>query len=186
LGVTAMAAPRTIHDFGGFPRELHEFQYPAPGDPALAAEVKELLRSAEVRLDASWGLDHGAWSVLTHLFPNADVPVLQLSIDENEPPDYHYKVGQKLGSLRDGGVLILGSGNVVHNLHTFAWGAHTAKPFDWAQRFEQAVREHAAGGDHSALINYEPLGPDAHLSVPTPDHYHLCCTCLARSIRTTA
>jgi 4,5-DOPA dioxygenase extradiol len=121
--VTAMAAPRTIHDFGGFPRELYEVQYPAPGNPELAARVRELLAPKSVELDQrSWGLDHGTWSVLCHVFPQADIPVVQLSMDETQPSEFHYEIAKRLAPLRDEGVLVIGSGNIVHNLHTCAWG----------------------------------------------------------------
>ncbi|GAA0887294.1 4,5-DOPA dioxygenase extradiol [Rhodanobacter soli] len=169
--VTAMAAPRTIHDFGGFPRELFEVQYPAPGDHGLVRRVRELLQPLDVRADLSWGLDHGTWSVLRHVFPAADVPVVQLSIDESQPPAFHYRLGRLLRPLREEGILLIGSGDVVHNLHSYAWGRHPAEPFDWALRFEAKARELMLQGDHQALVNYESLGADAELSVPTPDHY---------------
>ncbi|KZC16633.1 dioxygenase [Rhodanobacter sp. FW510-R12] len=169
--VTAMAAPRTIHDFGGFPRALFEVQYPAPGDPGLVRRVRELLQPLDVRADLSWGLDHGTWSVLRHVFPAADVPVVQLSIDESQPPAFHYGLGRRLRPLRDEGILLLGSGDIVHNLHTYAWGRHPAEPFDWALRFETRARELMLRGDHEPLVNYESLGEDAELSVPTPEHY---------------
>jgi 4,5-DOPA dioxygenase extradiol len=173
--VTAAVAPRTIHDFGGFPRALYEVSYPAPGDPALARRVQELLGGAgpavQVGLDERWGLDHGTWSVLCHVFPAADVPVVQLSIDETQPPAYHYEAGRRLAPLRDEGVLVLGSGNLVHNLHTYAWGRKPAEPYDWALRFEAAARGLLAAGTHGPLVDYETLGPDAVLSVPTPEHY---------------
>src|SRR5678815_3980409 len=169
--VTAMAAPRTIHDFGGFPRELYEVEYPAPGDPGLARRVENLLAPLPVGLDNRWGLDHGTWSVLCHVFPDADVPVVQLSIDESQPIEFHYETAKRLRSLRDEGVLIVGSGNLVHNLHAYGWGRRQIKPFDWAVRFEERARELLLAGDHDPLIAYETLGPDAILSVPTPDHY---------------
>jgi len=169
--VTAMSAPRTIHDFGGFPRELFEFAYPAPGDPQIAARVGDLLEPCKVGMDRQWGLDHGTWSVLCHVFPQADVPVVQLSIDETQPPAFHYEAGKLLAPLRDENVLVIGSGNVVHNLHAYAWGRHPAEPFDWAVRFEQRVRELLVAGDLAPLVDYESLGRDALLSAPTPDHY---------------
>ena len=169
--VTAMATPRTIHDFGGFPQELFEFQYPAPGDPALADEVQELLKPLDVGLDQRWGLDHGTWSVLCHVFPNADVPVVQLSIDETQPPQFQFELGARLTSLRDEGVLIVGSGNLVHNLHTYAWGKHRPEPYDWAVRFEEAARALMVNNEIEPILNYETLGRDALLSIPTPDHY---------------
>jgi 4,5-DOPA dioxygenase extradiol len=169
--VTAMERPRTIHDFGGFPRPLYEIQYPAPGDVALAQRVTQLLAPAHVELDQEWGLDHGTWSVLCHVFPEADIPVIQLGIDETQPADYHYAVGQKLAPLRDEGILVMGSGNLVHNLHTYAWGRHPTGPFDWAVRFETMARAAMESGSDSTLVNYEHLGKDAQLAAPTPDHY---------------
>ena len=169
--VTAMPAPRTIHDFGGFPRELYEIKYPAPGDPELAGRVQRLLEPVFVGLDTRWGLDHGTWSVLCHVFPEADIPVVQLSIDETQPAIFHYEVGKRLAPLRDEGVLVVGSGNLVHNLHAYAWGRHRAEPFDWAVRFEERARELLLAGDDGPLIDYETLGRDSMLSAPTPDHY---------------
>ncbi|MGQ0763827.1 MAG: 4,5-DOPA dioxygenase extradiol [Acidobacteriota bacterium] len=169
--VTAMERPGAIHDFGGFPRELYEIKYPAPGEPELANHVKDLLAPVAVGLDARWGLDHGTWSVLCHVFPEADIPVIQLSIDETQPAEFHYETGKRLSSLRDEGVLILGSGNLVHNLHAYAWGRPQVAPLDWAVRFEARARELLLGGEHDALIAYETLGRDAILSIPTPDHY---------------
>jgi 4,5-DOPA dioxygenase extradiol len=169
--VTSNAKPRTIHDFGGFPRELYGVEYPAPGSPELAQRVQELLAPASVALDESWGLDHGTWSVLCHVFPQADIPVVQLSIDETQPPEFHYELGKRLKPLREEGVLILGSGNIVHNLHTYAWGRQRVEPFDWAVRFEEQVRELLLRETHDPLVAYETLGRDARLSVPTPEHY---------------
>ena len=169
--VTAMAAPRTIHDFGGFPRELFAMRYPAAGDPALAQRLAELLAPVPVEADQSWGLDHGTWSVLCHVFPKADIPVVQLSIDATQPPAFHYELGTRLRKLRDEGVLIVGSGDIVHNLEAYAWGRHPAQPYDWAVRFENAVRKHLIAGDHAPLIDYPAMGNDARLSVPTPEHY---------------
>lgn len=168
---TAMAQPRTIHDFGGFPRELFEVQYPAPGDPGLVRRLQELLAPLPVLADRSWGLDHGTWSVLRHVFPDADVPVVQLGIDDTQAPAFHRDLGQRLAPLRDEGVLLLGSGNVVHNLHTYAWGRHPVAPFDWAARFEAQVRDRILRDDTEALVDYVSLGRDAELSVPTPEHY---------------
>lgn len=169
--VTAMERPRTIHDFGGFPRELFEVQYRAPGDPQLAARVQRALAPLSVDLDESWGLDHGTWSVLRHVFPNADVPVLQLSIDETLPPHIHYEIGRSLRPLRDEGVLVIGSGDIVHNLHTYAWGGRPTEPYDWALRFESRARGAIEAREHSALIDYASWGKDAFLAVPTPEHY---------------
>lgn len=169
--VTASPAPRTIHDFGGFPRELFAVRYPAPGDPALAAQVQQLLEPLAVEADQDWGLDHGSWSVLCHVYPDADVPVVQLSIDETHPPAFHHALGLRLRALRDEGILILGSGDVVHNLHTYSWGAHPREPYDWALRFEAHVRRGVESGDVDAVVNYLDAGSDAQLSVPTPEHY---------------
>ncbi len=169
--VTATERPRTIHDFGGFPRPLFEFQYPAPGAPELAARVAMLLAPTAVHQDSNWGLDHGTWSVLCHVYPNADIPVIQLSMDETLPAEEHYALGKKLAPLRDEEVLVIGSGNLVHNLHTYAWGRHVPEPYDWAVRFETFARERMLAGDHEPLIAYESLGRDAQLSAPTPDHY---------------
>ncbi len=170
-GVTITTAPRTIHDFGGFPKELYQVQYPAPGDPDLARRVQSLLQPLPVKLDESWGLDHGTWSVLRHVYPQADIPIVQLSIDESQPAGFHYEVGARLAPLRDEGVLIVGSGNLVHNLHAYAWGRHAAQAYDWAVDFEQQARQMILAGEHQPLIDYERLGRDAMLSIPTPDHY---------------
>jgi 4,5-DOPA dioxygenase extradiol len=169
--VTAMRAPRMIHDFGGFPRELYDVEYPAPGDPELARRVQGLLAPTSAGLDQRWGLDHGTWSVLRYVFPEADVPVVQLSIDETRPAEFHYETAKLLSPLRDEGVLVVGSGNLVHNLHAYAWGRYDVEPFDWAMRFEARARQLLCAGDHEPLIDYESLGPDAMLAAPTPDHY---------------
>lgn len=171
VAVTAMERPRTIHDFGGFPKELFEFNYPAVGSPETAERIGELLGGDVQMDDRLWGLDHGTWSVLCHVFPDADVPVVQLSIDETKPAEWHYELAQKLSPLRDEGILIVGSGNLVHNLHAYAWGEKDVEPFDWALRFEMTARELITAGDHMPLVNYESLGKDAMLSAPTPDHY---------------
>ena len=168
--VTAMAQPPTLHDFGGFPQALFEMQYPAPGAPALAARIRDLLAPLEVRLDRDWGLDHGAWSVLTHMFPAADAPVVQLAIDATQPASFHYELGQRLRPLREQGALIIGSGNVVHNLRRARWDEH-APPYDWAVDFNQQVRDLLLRGEHASLIGYEQLDAAAALSVPTPEHY---------------
>ena len=169
--VTAMPAPRTIHDFGGFPSELYQVQYPARGDADLARRVQELLAPLPVGLDNSWGLDHGTWSVLAHVFPDADVPVVQLSIDETQAAAFHFDLGKRLTPLRDEGILIVGSGNLVHNLHTYAWGRFMPEPYDWAVRFETTARELMLSGESEPLVQYDTLGRDAVLSIPTPDHY---------------
>lgn len=170
-GVTISTAPRTIHDFGGFPAELYQVQYPAPGDPVLAHRVRDLLAPIDVIPDDSWGLDHGTWSVLRHVYPAADIPVVQLSVDETKPARFHFDVGRKLAALREEGVLIVGSGNLVHNLHAYAWGRHAPEPYDWAVRFESAARSRMLASDFGSLVNYEAMGKDALLSIPTPDHY---------------
>lgn len=171
VAVTAMPNPRTIHDFGGFPRELFQVQYPAPGSPELADRVSELL-GADVVLDTDqWGHDHGTWSVLCHVFPEAAIPVVQLSIDETRSAEFHYLHAKRLSALRDEGILVIGSGNIVHNLHTYAWGKHDVEPFDWALRFDSKARELILSDEHDPLIFYETLGRDALLAAPTPDHY---------------
>jgi 4,5-DOPA dioxygenase extradiol len=170
-GVTVSTAPRTVHDFGGFPPELYQVKYPAPGDPELARRVQQLLAPVPVALDNSWGLDHGTWSVLKHVYPQADVPIVQLSIDETQPAEWHFDIARRLAILRDEGVLIVGSGNLVHNLHTYAWGREAVEPYDWALRFEQQAREMLMAEENRPLIDYERLGRDAMLSIPTPDHY---------------
>lgn len=170
--LTISTAPRTIHDFGGFPRELYLVQYPAPGDPALARRVRELLAPLPPALDESWGLDHGTWSVLKHVYPQADIPVVQLSIDGTKDAAFHYEVGQRLAPLREEGVLILGSGNVVHNLNAFIWGRQGGDLGDSAHVFDARVRDLIAAGDFAPLIHYESLGREAAFSVPTPEHYY--------------
>jgi 4,5-DOPA dioxygenase extradiol len=170
-GVTVATSPRTIHDFGGFPEELYQVQYPAPGDAVLAGRVQTLLAPLEVRLDSAWGLDHGTWSVLRHVYPDADIPVVQLSIDRGKPASFHFEIGKRLASLREEGVLILGSGNLVHNLNAYAWGRSMPDPYDWAVRFETEAKAMMVAGEYKPLIDYETLGPEALLSIPTPDHY---------------
>jgi 4,5-DOPA dioxygenase extradiol len=170
-GVTINSAPRTIHDFGGFPQELYQVQYPAPGDPELARQVQQMLAPLHVRLDDSWGLDHGTWSVLCHAYPDADIPIVQLSIDETKPASFHFELGRKLAPLRDEGILIVGSGNLVHNLHAYAWGRRMPDPYDWAVRFEAQAKQMILSGAYQPLIDYEALGEYAMLAIPTPDHY---------------
>jgi 4,5-DOPA dioxygenase extradiol len=172
--VTAMNNPKTIHDFGGFPQELFQVQYPAPGDPALAAETSKLIQSTNVGLDHDWGLDHGCWSVVKRMYPEANIPVLQLSIDYHQSPGYHYQLAQELSALRKKGVLILGSGNMVHNLRMVDW-QHFDVPnygFDWAQEMNEKFKTNIYSKEHSRLINYTELGPAAKLAIPTPDHYY--------------
>ena len=169
--VTSSHSPPIIHDFSGFPKELYQVKYPAPGSPELARRVKELLKPTPVRFDESWGLDHGTWSVLKYMFSAADIPVVQLSIDETQPTRFHYEIGHRLMSLREEGILIMGSGNIVHNLAAYDWNNKDIPPFDWAMRFETYVREMLIQGEFTSLIHYQNFGDDAMLSVPIPDHY---------------
>lgn len=171
--VTAMDFPETIHDFGGFPQALFDVQYPAPGNPALAAETTQLLHSAHVELDHDWGLDHGAWSVVRRMYPEATIPVLQLSIDYTKPPQYHYDLAKELYSLRKKGVLIMGSGNMVHNLRMISWQNMNNAGFgyDWALTMNDKFKQIITSGDYNPLINYETLGAEARLAIPTPEHY---------------
>jgi len=169
--VTAMPQPPTIHDFGGFPRELHEYLYPAPGDPALARKVRDLLAPVPVELDEDWGLDHGTWAVLCHVYPEADVPVIELAMDATQPPEFHFELGRKLAPLREDGVLVCGFGNIVHNLRLWTRGRPAMEPFDWAVRFERQARELMVSGNVQPLVHWETLGRDAMLSIPTPEHY---------------
>jgi 4,5-DOPA dioxygenase extradiol len=162
-------AARTIHDFYGFPPALYEVEYPAPGDPWLAGRIADLLAPLPVARDQEWGLDHGTWSVLAHLFPDADLPVVQLAIDRRRPPEFHYRLGRMLAPLREEGVLVCGSGDIVHNLARMD-GAGGA-PFSWAQGFHDRVKALIEAGDHEKLIDYLALGEEAALSVPTPEHY---------------
>ncbi len=166
--ITAMRQPETIHDFSGFPDALNTFLYPAPGDPVLAAEIAGLLAPRPTRLDNDWGFDHGTWSVLTHLFPAADIPVLQLSLDVDLSAAKHYELAKNLRPLRESGVLILGSGNVVHNLRQMNW-RHPESAHDWATRFNAEVRRHLLAGNHADL--FDLTSDDARLAVPTPEHY---------------
>ncbi|MDP9019073.1 MAG: 4,5-DOPA dioxygenase extradiol [Candidatus Eremiobacteraeota bacterium] len=165
--VTAMERPPTIHDFGGFPPALHAIEYPAPGDPEVAREIARMLAPLPVSLDTEWGLDHGAWSLLLHTHPAADIPVLQLSMDATKPPSFHYALGEQLAQLRDQGVLIIGSGNIVHNLRMMG-DIHGT--YDWATRFDDYIRTALQTGDRDALISYA-RHPDARMAVPTPEHY---------------
>ena len=169
--VTVSAKPRTIHDFGGFPQELYQVKYPAAGDPELARRIQKMLAPIPVKPDESWGLDHGTWSILRHVYPNADVPIVQLSINDAQPASFHFEIGRRLAPLRLEGILIVGSGNVVHNLRAYAWDGRMQEPYDWALRFEQTAKELIVKGQYEPLIDYESLGRDAALSIPTPDHY---------------
>jgi len=171
--VTAMAKPKTIHDFGGFPRELYEVQYPAPGSPELAQTTKETLRDRAIELDQAWGLDHGAWSVIRRMYPDADVPVVELSLDYYMTPQQHYDLARELAPLRRNGVLIIGSGNMVHNLGMVSW-EHISTPgfaYDWAIEAGEAMKRHILSGDNAPLINYTAQGRAFSLAIPTPEHY---------------
>jgi 4,5-DOPA dioxygenase extradiol len=171
--ITAMDFPETIHDFGGFPQALFDVQYPAPGNPALAAETAQLLHSAHVELDHDWGLDHGAWSVVRRMYPDAKIPVLQLSIDYTKPAQFHYELAKELYSLRKKGVLIMGSGNMVHNLRMISWQNMNNAGFgyDWALTMNDRFKQIISSGDCHPLIHYETLGTEARLAIPTPEHY---------------
>lgn len=169
--VTGNETPRTIHDFGDFAKPLFDIQYPAPGDPALAHRVTDLLAPEDVALNSQWGLDHGTWTVLRHLYPEADVPVIQLSLNRKREAAWHFDLAKKLRPLRNEGILVVGSGNLVHNLRAYAWDGSPVAPFDWATRFEAMARKRIMNADFQPLVNYPELGPDAMLSIPTPDHY---------------
>lgn len=171
--VTAMEKPKTIHDFGGFPKELFAVQYPANGSPELAKETKELIKSTEVGLDYQWGLDHGAWSVIKHLYPKADIPVIQMSIDYTKPTKYHYELSKELAKLRQKGVLIIGSGNMVHNLRMVDWQRlnEIGYGYDWALEARTKMNKFILEGNHQALINYSANGRAFDLSIPSPEHF---------------
>jgi 4,5-DOPA dioxygenase extradiol len=169
--VTAMRTPRTIHDFGAFPQALFDMRYPAPGDPALAERVRELLGPVSVDLDQGWGLDHGTWTVLVHAYPDADIPVIQIGMDVRKSPAEHWAAGRALRPLRDEGVLIMGTGNIVHNLPAMDWENPSAPPYPWAARFNGAMLDAIAQDRPEAVIGFEDLGEDARLSVPSPDHF---------------
>ncbi len=172
--VTAIDFPKTIHDFGGFPKELSEAVYPAPGSPELALETSKLITSTPVGLDHDWGLDHGTWSIVKQMYPDADIPVLQLSIDYNKPANYHYELAKEISDLRKKGVLIIGSGNMVHNLGKVAWDKMNEPNygFDWAIEMNDIFKKKIEANDHQALIQYEKLSTSALLAIPTPDHYY--------------
>jgi 4,5-DOPA dioxygenase extradiol len=167
--VTAMDQPKTIHDFYGFPDALFQVQYPAPGSPQLAERLRELVKSTALELDHKWGLDHGTWSVLRCMYPDADIPAVQLSLDRTKSPRFHYDLGRELAELRSEGVLIVGSGNIVHNLQTIQW--HAREPYPWATEFDQKTAELIAFGQHAQLVDYPSLGESARLAVPTNEHY---------------
>jgi len=171
--ITAVERPETIHDFGGFPSELYEVQYPAPGSPELARETKKIVSKTDVTIEEKWGLDHGAWSVIKHLYPKADVPVLEMSLDYNQTPLYHYELAKELALLRRKGILIIGSGNIVHNLAHVDWN-HLNEPdygFDWAIEANTGIKELIKSGDHKKLLHYSALGKAYKLAVPTPEHF---------------
>ena len=171
--VTAMELPRTIHDFGGFPKELFEVEYPAPGSPEIAELTKSLVKSTEIELDHSWGLDHGAWSVIKHLYPDANIPVIQMSIDYSQPAQYHYDLAKELERLRSKGVLVIGSGNLVHNLGMVDW-ANINKVdhgYDWALEAKEKMNNWILDGNHQELINFKNQGKAFNLAIPTPEHY---------------
>jgi 4,5-DOPA dioxygenase extradiol len=170
--VTAMQNPPTIHDFAGFPKELFAVQYAAPGSKELAKETKSIITKTEVGLDDKWGLDHGAWSVIKHLYPNADIPVVQMSLDYSQNPQYHYELAQQLKSLREKGVLIIGSGNIVHNLRMIEWKRlHDTFGYDWAMEANDKMKNYILEGNHKQLINFRSQGKSFDLAIPTPEHY---------------
>ena len=172
--VTAMEHPKTIHDFYGFPEELYKVRYPAPGNLDLAEMVKDTVSSAKIRMDESWGLDHGTWSVLSRMFPHADIPVVQLSLDRTKPAEYHYQLGKELAPLREKGILIIGSGNIVHNLRLVAFrGADFNDPFalDWAEEADRIIKEKIQENRYDELVRYRELGNSVKLAIPTPEHY---------------
>lgn len=171
--VTAMEHPKTIHDFGGFPQALFDVQYPAPGSPALAQATKKLITKTVVGLDEKWGLDHGSWSVIKHLYPDADIPVIQMSIDYSKPPQYHYELAQELAALRHKGVLIVGSGNMVHNLRMVAWYKlnEDSYGYDWAIEANELMKSFILEDNHQPLINFRSQGRAFDLAIPTPEHY---------------
>jgi len=171
--VTAMERPQTIHDFSGFPKELYEVEYPAPGNPYLAKETKSIIKKTEVGLDDKWGLDHGAWSVIKHMYPDADVPVIELSLDYTQSPQYHFELAKELFPLRKKGVLIIGSGNMVHNLRMVDWRKldEVDYSYDWALEASEKMKKYILSGDYKQLINYHSQGKEFDLAIPTPEHY---------------
>lgn len=170
--VTSMEKPEIIHDFGGFPRELYEVEYPAPGSPEMAREVMEIVTKTKIEPDYQWGLDHGAWSVIKHLYPDASVPVVQLSLDYTKPAEYHYQLAQELSPLREKGVLIIGSGNMIHNLRLAAWDKlYDNFAYDWAIDADTRMKKFMQEENHQVLIDYTAQGEPFHLAIPTPEHY---------------
>ncbi len=168
--ITAMEKPKTIHDFGGFPQALFDVEYPAPGNPVLAETAQNLITSTEAKLDKAWGLDHGCWSVIKHMYPNADIPVLEMSMDFTQSPQWHYNLAKELATLRQKGVLIIGSGNIVHNLRTIDW-RNPNGGFDWAVEANEKMKRSILNNEHHSLINYHTLGTEMRLAIPTPEHY---------------
>jgi len=171
--VTAMSHPRTIHDFGGFPQELFDVQYPAPGSPELAHNVQSIVTKTNVAMDSNWGLDHGAWSVIKHMYPTANIPVIQMSIDYTKPAQYHFELAKELSALRKKGILIVGSGNMIHNLRMVAWDKLNGDPFayDWAIEANQKMKSYILNENFKNLIEYEKQGKAFELAIPTPEHY---------------
>ena len=170
--VTAMQNPPTIHDFGGFPKALFDVQYPAPGSPALAEETRKAIHSTKIELDNNWGLDHGAWSVLKHMYPEANIPVIQMSLDYSRKPQFHYELAKELSALRKSGVLIIGSGNMVHNLGMVAWDKLNQNfAFDWAEEASEKMKSALLSGNHDSLINFQNQGKSFDLAIPTPEHF---------------
>lgn len=170
--VTAMQNPRTIHDFGGFPQELYEIHYPAPGSPELAAKTIDLASPDQISPDTNWGLDHGAWTVIRHMYPNGEIPVVQLSLDRTKSPRQHYDLARELRALRDKGVLIVGSGNLVHNLRQIAWNRlDEIFAYDWADEASTGIKNRICDGNHNELIHYSKLGKAFQLAIPTPEHF---------------
>lgn len=170
--VTAMRNPPTIHDFGGFPKALFDVQYPAPGSPALAEETQKVIHSTKIELDNSWGLDHGAWSVLKHMYPEANIPVIQMSLDYSKKPQFHYELAKELSAMRNSGVLIIGSGNMVHNLGMVAWDKLNQNfAFEWAEEASEKMKSAILSGNHDSLINFQKQGKSFDLAIPTPEHF---------------
>jgi len=166
--VTGMDQPKTIHDFGGFPPELYAMEYPALGSPDLAQLTQETVKQVPVRVDQTWGLDHGTWSVLCRMFPDAKIPVVQLSLDRTQPSEFHYALGQELQALRKKGILIIGSGNIVHNLRRVVFQDDA---YDWAIEFDETIKQLVLSGDHDPMVHYQSLGPTTRLAIPTNEHY---------------
>jgi len=171
--ITAMEYPKTIHDFGGFPQDLYDVQYPAKGSPQLAQNIQNIVTTTQAKLTDSWGLDHGAWSVIKHMYPQADVPTIQMSIDHFKNAQFHYNLGKELKELRKKGVLIIGSGNIIHNLSLVAWNKINEPQygFDWAIETDNKIKEYILKEDHQALINFNKQGKGFQLAIPTPEHY---------------